>query len=295
MKELIGVFAPSGYESEMRELLTKRLKDKFDEVFTDNMGNLVAKNGDGGLCIECGMDTAGVMVVSVSENRAKFANVGKLVVKNVLGRNIVFGNGACGKICCDESVDADEAKTSDLYIELEKGEVKIGDFGAVDAEFTEDNFGYDGYGLSERVGVAVVCKALENIVKPENVTILFSSQKRLGARGTRGFFGANTFEKIITIDAGEEDGCTIVAKDEKMLAEPVLRKELESIAKKSDLDVHTVVTDENFFMEQIYVSCGDPCGAIGIGVIREEGEADRVNKADFDTAVSFIEEILKRG
>lgn len=295
MKELINAFAPSGCESQLRELLTKRLKGKFDQIRKDNMGNLIASVGDGGLCVECGMDTQGIMVVSVLENEVRFAPVGKVAVRDILERKVSFENGACGKVFCDEATDDEKAKLSDLYIELESGSVEVGEFGTVDAGFSEDEYGYNGYGLSERIGLAAVCKAVENISEPENLTVLFSAQKRLGARGARGFFGNGNFEKIITVDGCSEDGCVIVAKDEKMVAEPELRRRLEKIAEEAELDVETVVCDENFSMDQVYVSCGDPCAAMGINVICEEGEPDRVSKADFDTAVKFIEEILKRG
>ncbi len=293
MKEIIEAFAPSGEEGLLREVLTNRLRGKFDEIFADNMGNLVARSGNGRLCIECGMDSPGVMVVSKDEQGVRFSAVGDVKVSDVLERQIVFADGAMGKVCCDDEKTPDKAKISDLYIEIDGSLVEIGDFGAVSAEYKEEECAYTAFGLKNRIGLAAVCKALENTDEPRNITVLFSTQKRLGARGIQAFFRVNDFERIITVDKSTDYGFTIVAKDNRAVSNRNLRMDLETLADKLDVFAETVVSQDNFCLEQISISCGDPCAALGIAVLSQEGEPDRVNKSDYENAVSLLTGIIK--
>ena len=64
MRDIVETLAPSGEEGALREILKQKLRGKFDEIRIDNMGNLIARSGNNSLCIECGMDGIGVMVVS---------------------------------------------------------------------------------------------------------------------------------------------------------------------------------------------------------------------------------------
>ena len=293
MKDIIEAFAPVGCEERIRELLKKRLKGKADELVADNMGNLIAKVGNGGLCIECGMDSAGVMIVSTDALTARLAPVGKVKVKDVLERRIVFESGACGVVCCDEDKEAENAKFSDLYISFDGQTAGIGDFGVIESEFAEDDCAYSAYGLKERIALAALCRAVDSVAEINNVTLLFSAQKRFGGKGLRTFFGANSFDKVITIDGWDGDGCAIIAKDEHAVANLCLRKELEKLAVENGIDAETAVTDEDFYMNFINITCGDPCAAIGIPAVCEQGEPDRVAKCDFDTAVNLLISILK--
>ncbi len=293
MKDIIEVFSPVGCEEKIRELLKNRLRGKFDEIVVDNMGNLIAKAGNGSLCVECGMDTVGVMVVSTDDLTARFAPVGSVKAKDVLERRIVFENGVCGVVCCDEGKDSEDAKLSDLYIKFEEQTANIGDFGVVDPEFAEDDCAYVAYGLKGRIALAAVCEAVDFVEEMNDVTLLFSAQKRFGGKGLRAFFGANSFEKVITVDGWNGDGCVIVAKDEHVVANPFLRKDLEKLVVDNGIDAETVVTDENFYMNFISITCGDPCVAVGVPAVCEPGEPDRVGKTDFDTAVKLLVGILK--
>ena len=291
LKELFEVFSPSGNEECIRELLKQQFGGIFERLQTDNIGNLIAGSGSGGLCIECGMDSSGIMVVSKTDSRVYFASVGGLKTVDLADRTIVFGNGKTGIVKYNEEIDLKTEKISDLYIETDTSDIQIGDFGAVVTEFDEDENGFSGYGLKNRIGLAAVCSALKAVGKVENVTVLFSAQKRLGARGIRAFFGADNFERVITVDACSNDGCLVIAKDAKSVASVGIGAELEKLADENDLDVETAVCDDNFYIEQILIT-DNPCGAVGISVLCEDDQLQRVNKTDFDTAVNLLKQII---
>ncbi len=294
MKEIIEAYSPAGCEETLRKLLEKRLRGKFDRFETDNMGNLIAKVGDGNFCIECGMDTVGIMVVSKEDCGVRFAPVGKVEAGNIIGRTVSFGNGASGEVCTDSEEKGNNLKLAEMYIKIDTDAVEIGDFGAVDVEFHEDDYAYMGYGLKNRIALFAVCKAIETAEDVKNITVLFSAQKRLGGRGLRGYFGANEFEGIALVDGCEESECVIVAKDEKAVSKPELRRDFEGLVCEKGLDIRTTVTEENFCLEQVSVSCGDPSVAIGIPVLCNEGEPQRVNKSDFESVVELLIAVIER-
>ncbi len=293
IKEIFETFSPSGNEEGIRDLLKKQLSDVFEKIETDNMGNLIASSGAGGLCVECGIDSTGIMVVSKTDNQVYFASVGGAKPAELADRTIIFSNGSTGVVKYEDELDLKTAKVSDLYVEMDTVDISIGDFGTVVSEFDEDECGYSGYGLKSRIGLAAVCSALKMQNEIENLTVLFSAQKRLGARGIKAFLGAHSFDKVITIGASSNDGCVIVAKDARAVASVDIRKELERIVVENDLDAEIAVCDDDFYVEQILTS-DNLCGAVGISVLCEEGEPQRVNKTDFDTAVKLLTEILNK-
>jgi len=292
MRDIVEAFAPSGEEGALREILKQKLRGKFDEIRTDNMGNLIARSGNNSLCIECGMDGIGVMVVSKGSHDVRFSPVGEMKAKEIIGRKVFFSKDVSGEICCDEEKKIEDAKLSDLYINMDESAVDIGDFGGFVMEYEEEECAYCGYDLGCRIGLAAVCKAIEQMDDIENTTVLFSAQKRLGARGIQAFFGNNSYERIVTVDGCDDDGCTIIAKDKRAVSNRDLRNVLEGVAEKRDILATTVVSEHNFNLEKISISCGDPCVAIGIGVMKEKGEKDRVNKNDFDGVVSLLTGLL---
>lgn len=293
LKELFETFSPSGNEECIRELLKEQFGGLFEKIETDNIGNLIASSGKGGLCIECGMDSSGIMVVSKTDSRVYFASVGGIKPADLADRTIAFGNGNKGIVKYNEELDLKTAKISDLYIETDTSNISIGDFGAVVAEFDEDENGFSGYGIKNRVGLAAVCQALKAAGAVENVTVLFSAQKCLGARGIKAFFGAHSFDAVITVDACGNDGCSVVAKDSRAVASLGIRAELEKIVAENDLDAETVVSDDDFYIEQVLIT-DNLCGGIGVSVLCEDGEPQRVNKTDFDTAVKLLTAVINR-
>lgn len=292
MKELFETFSPSGNEECIRELLKKQLGGMFAKIETDNFGNLIATSGRGGLCIECGMDTTGIMVVSKTDTQVYFASVGGTKPADLADRTIVFGNSKTGVVKYDEKLDLKTAKITDLYVEMDTADINIGDFGAVETEFCWDECGFSGYGIKNRIGLGAVCIAIKAVDNIENITVLFSAQKRLGARGIRAFLSAHDFDKVITVDACGNDGCSVVAKDSRAVASVGIRTELEKIVAENNLDAETAVCDDDFYIEQILIS-DNLCGAVGISVLCENNEPQRVNKTDFDTAVKLLAAVLK--
>lgn len=293
IKDLTEIFSPSGYEESITRYIIRQLSEVCDEIKTDNFGNLIAtRQGRGeNLCFECGMDSRGIMVVAKEDEKVYFAAVGDIKPETIVDKEIVFANGGGGKVKCDGE-NIKDAKISDLYIEMDTSDVNIGDFGVIKADFNEDADSFSAYGLSDRIGVAVVCQAVKKLDKGCGFTILFSAQKRLGGRGIRAFLGANNFDTVITVD-GSKDKCDggglLIVKDAKAVAPRELRNKIEDVITNNNLPITPVVSETNFFMETISVSGeGNHCIGIGVPVQGEDKEKQIVKKADFDAVVELL-------
>ncbi len=293
VKELTELFSPSGCEERIIQHISKQLADVCDEIKTDNLGNLIAtrQGKDKKLCFECGMDSRGVMVVAKDDEKVYFAAVGDMKPEFIADREIVFANGSSGKVKYDGE-NLKDAKISDLYIEMNTANLNIGDFGIIAADFSEDTDGFSAYGLSDRIGVASVCEAVSRLDKDCGFTILFSSQKRLGGRGIRAFFGANTFDNVITVDGYKEKcdgGGLLIVKDAKAVVPRELRNKVEEIITREKITITPVVSETNFFMETISISGeGTHCIGVGIPVQGEDKEKQSVKKAGFDAVVELL-------
>jgi len=296
IKEILTAFSVSGCEEKVGQLLIESLKDKFDEICIDNLGNVIAKKGvSPKLLIECGMDSSGIMVVDNSDKKLWFSAFGGLKAKDLIGKKIVFENGICGEVRYDGE-KCDEAKISDLYIETDSSKISVGDFGMLRHEFTEDSESYFGYGLKYRAGLLAVHQAVRDA--DGSFAVLFSAQKRIGGKGIKAFLGANHFDRVITVDAfceTQDGGCVIVAKDSTAVASASLRKALEDIAKVQNIDAKTVVCDENFFGSS-FLTSGSGADWIGVGVLvkAEEDGKEKLCKKTFEDIVNLLKAAIEK-
>lgn len=296
IKAITETFSPSGYEEKIIQYLSSQLSGVFDEVKTDNFGNLIAiRHGKGkSVCFECGMDSRGVMVVAKEDGKAYFSAVGSIKPELIVDKEIVFADGSFGTAKYDGE-NLSEAKISDLYIEMDTEKLSIGDFGVIVADFSENDDAFFANGIGDRIGVAAVCEAVKQIDKGCGFTLLFSAQKRLGGRGIRAFFGDNEFDTVITVDGSSDKcdgGCLLVVKDAKAVAPKELRNKAEEIAISANVPVTPVVSETNFFMETVSIT-GRGADCIGIGIPVQGGgkEKESVKKADFAAAVRLLIQI----
>lgn len=299
INELIDIFSPSGREGEIRELIRDELAHLGGEIFTDNTGNLIFhKSGNGSkLCIECGMDSRGVMAVSAEDGKVCFAGVGGVTAGYLIGKRVTFENRSCGIVRYDGK-NTDDAKITELYLETDGNDIKVGDFGAVDSCFFETDKKIYGNGLSDRIGAAAVIEALKTGNCNCDLYVAFTAQKRLGARGIRSFFGAETseFDYVVTVDgcnckSGIKPGCgcVLIAKDKGAVADAALRKQLEEKASGHGIKYQTAVSDENFYMAAInHAGIGSVCAAIGVPAAHKGDSLESVEKSDYAEAVKLI-------
>ncbi len=300
INDVCNVSAPSGNEEQMREYIKEQLSGRFEEIKVDDFGNLVCRSGNGGLCIECGMDSCGIMIVSVEKDKAHLAGVGGINAEYLIDKKVVFKNGSFGIVRYDGKVAA-ESKISDLYLECESDKVDIGDFGVVQTDYCENYEKVFANGLGNRIGLAAVMTAAKKADKVKDLTIIFSAQKRLGARGIQAFFGANKFDTVITVDGAEckdgiksGDGCFLVVVDKAGVCKQALVERIKNAATEKEIRVTPAVSDQDFCMAHITtLGSGAAGGAIAIPVIHKNRSLEGVSKSDFDETTKLLEILMK--
>ena len=298
--DICKVFAPSGAEDEMRKFIEEQISGLFDEIKTDNIGNLIAKSGTGNFCIECSMDSCGIMIVSSKDGKAHFAGVGGINAEYLIGKKILFADGRLGIVRYDGKTPS-ESKISDLYLEADTDDINVGDFGVVKSGYCETSAKMFANGLGNRIGLAAVIEALKMSPKPENLCVVFSAQKRLGARGIQAFFGANEFDKVVTVDAvpcgsgvKSGNGCALVVADKAGVSDVGFKTELCDLISEKGIRANMTVTDADLCMGHIITSgTGTACVAVGIPVSHKDKNFECVEKSDFLDAVKFLSAMIE--
>ena len=105
LEKLTSAFGPSGYESQVRDLILETIKDDIDEYHIDALGNLITRKGtrkENGkrIMVSAHMDEIGLMVTHVDEQGfAYVTNLGGVRPLNCISNRVVFADGTEGMLC----------------------------------------------------------------------------------------------------------------------------------------------------------------------------------------------------
>ncbi|CAM3928447.1 M42 family peptidase [Alicyclobacillus pomorum] len=201
MKDLIlklaGYVAPSGSESAVQEALLELVKDVADEVYTDALGNGIAKKSGNGphVALAAHADEAGVMVIHIEdEGFLRVISVGDVKAQALVGRHVKFTNGVTGVVGVESKVKLEDISFDNLYVDIgaengdvAKSKVYIGLSGvALEPVVDIDEHKLAGRALDNRVGCAIAIEAFRQAAAAgHNVSLVFTSQQTVGARGAK--------------------------------------------------------------------------------------------------------------
>jgi len=264
--KLVDAIGPSGFEEAIRELIRKETAAWADETWTDTMGNLyVRKAGDGSgkrVMVAAHMDEIGVIVAQVEDNGfLRFANIGTLAPKTLLGARVRFANGAVGVISHDGGARAEiiGSKLPDLhrwYIDVgatgkDDLPVQVGDVGVFAHPFVDLGRRVIVGGADNRVGCAVAIESLRRLQNSSHdVIMVFTVQEEIGNRGARVAAyqlhpdlalaiditptgDAPKSELTMAVDLGK--GPAIPVADTRMISHPRVRQALVDVARQHDI------------------------------------------------------------
>lgn len=261
IRELVAAYGPSGFEDEVRAIILRHARPWADEVKTDTMGNLyVRKRGDGSgrrIMLAAHMDEIGLIVTHREENGLlRFAAVGYVTPKILLGGRVRFANGVLGVVSHDggiraELMDDELPEIGRWYIDVGEAECGVGEVAAFVRPYDEMGSRIVGGGLDDRVGCAVLVEVLRRLKSsPHDLTFTFTVQEEFGARGA----GVAAFELEpdigLAIDltatgdtprpatrlaARLGGGPAIKVADSGMIAHPRLREALVQTARQQDI------------------------------------------------------------
>ncbi len=208
LKSLSEASGVSGYEDEVRRLVSETFGSLADELRTDAMGNLIAlKRGEDEveprrrIMLAGHMDEIGLIVTRLEKGFLRFTQVGGFDVRTLMGQEVVVHGrrnlpGVIG--CRPPHVLSEEERKKPLPMdklfidvgltqeELEKV-VRVGDVVTISRPFTElQNDLVSGKAFDDRAAVAVIAVCLDELQTLRHrwdVFAVATVQEEVGLRG----------------------------------------------------------------------------------------------------------------
>lgn len=316
IQQLTEAFGPSGYETEVTDLLKVMVKDFVDEVKTDVLGNLIAiKKGatDGRkIMFAAHTDEIGVVVTHIDDKGfARFSNIGGVGVATLVGNRVRFAGGAIGVIY-QEKGDWKELTLDKLYIDIgaeTKEEalkkVRVGEFGIFHREFTDLGNRLIAKSMDDRIGCAILVDALKKIKNPKNTLyFVFTTQEEVGLRGARtAAYGIEpdlgiALDVTLTGDMPEArrmevalgKGAAIKVKDSSLIVHPKVKDLLVELAEENKIPYQMEVLDAGGTdAGAIHLTkAGVPSGGISIPTRYIHSPSEMVDIRDVKACVDLV-------
>ncbi len=271
LKELSEAMGVSGDEGAVRVLVKGAIGDHVDELWVDNLGNLLAiKRGAGqhGLrvMLAAHMDEVGMMVTSIEKDGTlRFKTVGGVDDRVMLGKAVRVGPRCMPGVIGGKPIHLLERKDISRVVRMKElrldigaadqdtaaSRVKIGDRAVFASQFADLGPTMMGKAFDDRVGCAVLVELLRGEPYPCDLLAAFTVQEEVGLRGARvaGYRLepdiAFALEGTICDDLPKEDdvspvteigkGPALTTMDARTIADPRLVSFVVAMAEKHDI------------------------------------------------------------
>lgn len=213
---LSRAFGPSGRESGAIACIDRMIAefvpdaDRWERT-TDAMNNLLYHRAGTGtkILLAAHMDSIGVVVTHIDDHGfARFAQVGGLMLGDLIDRRVRFANGVCGVISFEEKTPFKQLGMDNLFLDIgassrEEAEnsIQVGDF----AVFEEQPFAQGkilcGPYLDNRIGCLTLIGAMCELGDTDNdITVAFTAQEEVGLRGAQTMAFTAAPEVAIAVD-----------------------------------------------------------------------------------------------
>jgi endoglucanase len=205
LKQLSEAVGVSGDEGAVRVIIKEAIADHVDEMWVDNLGNLLAiKRGTGAVelrvLLDAHMDEVGMMITGIeSDGTLRFKPVGGLDNRVMLGKTVVVGPKQLPGVIGGKPIHLLERGEHDSVVRVKEmridigaakkdvasGKVKIGDRATFATEFVDLGPTMMGKAFDDRVGCAVIIDLLQGDPFPFDLLVAFTVQEEVGLRGAR--------------------------------------------------------------------------------------------------------------
>lgn len=206
LRKLSDAHGVSSYEGSVRDIIRTELEGHVDEFTEDAMGNLVAirRGGDFKIMVASHMDEIGLMVQYIDdEGFIRFVPIGGWFGPVLYTQRVIL-HGKKGSVAgvigakpphlLSPEDRKKEVKIEDFFIDIGATSaedvanlgIEIGTPVTIDREYTElANNRVTGKALDNRVGVALLIKALKETTSPHTIYGVFTVQEELGLKGAK--------------------------------------------------------------------------------------------------------------
>jgi putative aminopeptidase FrvX len=326
IQKLVEATGPSGYESQVRNLVKAEVKSHADEISVDAMGNLIVrkgtlqKNGQK-IMLSAHIDEIGVIVTHIDENGfLRFTNLGGVRAYNHIGGRVRFLDGRIGVIGVERMSGSDLPGLDKLFIDVGASSrkdcpVKVGDVAAFERPFTvlevNGSTRLVSKAMDDRISVAVLIETLRGVKQtPHELYFVFSVQEEVGLRGaTTAAFGIDAdlglavdvtltgdTPKGTKMEVSLGKGPAIKVRDGGMLSDPRIVDWMVRGATKAKLPYQLEVLEGGTTdARAMQVSrSGMPAGCVSIPCRYVHSPSEMVDLADVENAVRLLVELISK-
>ncbi len=315
LKDMTQINSVSGDERAIRDYIKSEAKKHCDEVYTDILGNLVAhKKGEGKkIMFAAHMDEIGVIATSIDDNGfINFSSVGGLNIRKLAHTRVKFANGTEGIIGDKEKAFKEKPALDKLYIDIgadnkkdAEERVSVGDTAAFCGSFTQCGDKIVSKALDNRVGCAVLLKAMEEIKDSKNdLYFVFTVQEEVGLRGakTAAFeinpdiavavdvtdTGDTPDAPVMAVELGK--GAAVKVMDRSIMCDADVRVKMIETAKKNNIPYQLeIMTDGGTDAGAIHLSkAGVKTGGISVPTRYIHSTSEMICVKDIENCVDLV-------
>jgi endoglucanase len=321
IQQLVESVGPSGYETQVRELIRRAVEPYADEIRVDALGNLIVRKGRKSaeglrIMLSAHMDEIGLMATHIDDNGfIRFVAIGGVRVMTCIGGRVRFLNGASGLIGVEKLDAHDRLPGIDrLFIDVGAASraecpVKVGDIAVFDRPFLDLGNRLVAKAMDDRISVAVqieVLRRLENT--PHELNFVFSVQEEVGLRGaTTAAYGADPdlgisvdvtltgdTPKGIKMEVGLGKGPAVKVRDSRMLSDPRVVRLMVEAAERAGLPYQLEVLEGGSTDAAAIqlTRAGVPVGCVSIPCRYVHSPSEMVDIGDVENAVNLLVAIL---
>ncbi len=324
LKQLTQITAPSGNEEKICEFIEKEISPYVDEIYRDNLGNLIAhKCGEGAkVMFDAHTDEIGVICMFIEDNGfIRFTNLGGVSAYNALYQRVKFLNGTEGVISVDASRDdiLKTLKLSDLYIDIgaksrEEAEKKIsiGDVAAFVGDFLDLGDRVVSKALDDRVGCYCLIRTIKEMKSSKNdLYFVFAASEELGLRGAKAAAQSINPDYAVALDVTSTgdtlgkrkmavklgNGAAIKVKDNSILCHPYMKSLMVEACEKNKIAYQMEILEAGGTdAGAIHLSCGGVVtGAVSIPTRYIHSPAEMADKKDIESVIKLCIKLIEQG
>jgi endoglucanase len=323
IKKLVESTGPSGYETQVRDVIRAEVEPYADEVRIDALGNLIAIKGEPGqegkkILLAAHMDEIGVIATHVDENGfVRFTTIGGVSPRTCVGGRVRFLDGTIGVIGHEYIKDRSRLPTIEqMYIDVGAKSrascpVKVADTAAFERPYLELGDRLVSKAMDDRIGAAVLIETLRQLENsPHQIFYVFSVQEEVGLRGaTTAAYGIDpdigialdvTYSgdtpKSIKMEVGLGKGPAIKVRDSGMFSDPQVVDWMVKTAEQNKLPYQLEVLEGGTTdARAIQLSrAGVPSGCISIPCRYIHAPSEMVDLNDVENAVKLLLGLLSK-
>ena len=269
LEQLVPAFGPSGYETEVSQVIEKLAKPYVDEISRDVMGNLIChRKGNGPkVMFSAHMDTLGLVATHIDEKGfVHVGAIGGIRATRALNSPVWFHNGVKGLVCA-ECVDSElgKLKAADLMVDIGAADgeqagklVQVGDVAVYGTTVQAAAGRVISPYLDDRIGCLGLLQTMEQRGKTDNDQyFVFSTQEEVGCRGAKTAAWAIDPDYGIAVDVcGTDDmpgskhtvsalcgkGAAVNVMDRSVICHPEMVKKLLALGEEKGIPVQKSVS-----------------------------------------------------